>query len=251
MALVGALAWSQGVFDPARSNSPPQSGRPADWPSPGVGAADEPIGTPPVVETPNSSFRFMMSQPNSEDPVAYDPCRPIDVVMRPTGAPPGAQQLVTDALARLSQATGLQVNYIGESDEAPDPNRTPFQPDRYGDRWAPVLIAWVTPDEDPDFAADLGGQAGSYPVGYDDTSAYVTGMVELDAEVYAQLATTPEGGADARAILLHELGHLVGLAHVNDPTQLMYPKSSGVYDYGPGDLTGLAQLGGGRCLPEL
>jgi len=51
--------------------------------------------------------------------------------------------------------------------------------------------------------------------------------------------------------VLHELGHLVGLAHVSDPTQLMYPQSSGVLDLAAGDLTGLAQLGAGECVPDL
>ena len=56
----------------------------------------------------------------------------------------------------------------------------------------------------------------------------------------------------ARAIVLHELGHLVGLAHVANPTQLMLPEASpGVVDFAAGDLTGLAQLGAGACVPEV
>jgi hypothetical protein len=35
-------------------------------------------------------------------------------------------------------------------------------------------------------------------------------------------------------------------------TQLMYPSAGhGVTSYGPGDLTGLARLGAGRCEPGL
>lgn len=52
--------------------------------------------------------------------------------------------------------------------------------------------------------------------------------------------------------MLHELGHLVGLDHVNDPTQLMYPETSGeMTDFAAGDLTGLAELGRGACFPDL
>ncbi len=54
------------------------------------------------------------------------------------------------------------------------------------------------------------------------------------------------------SILLHELGHLMGLAHVDDSAQLMFPEARReVPDFAAGDLTGLAALGGGVCVPEL
>jgi len=46
------------------------------------------------------------------------------------------------------------------------------------------------------------------------------------------------------------LGHLVGLDHVDDPTQLMHVVSP-VFDLGPGDRAGLARLGAGPCVPAL
>ena len=52
--------------------------------------------------------------------------------------------------------------------------------------------------------------------------------------------------------MLHELGHLVGLDHVTAANQLMYPQTRpGVTDFGAGDLTGLAALGRGTCLPDM
>jgi hypothetical protein len=50
-----------------------------------------------------------------------------------------------------------------------------------------------------------------------------------------------------RAVILHELGHLVGLGHVADPNQLMSETNYGLHDFGPGDQEGLARLGGGTC----
>jgi hypothetical protein len=39
---------------------------------------------------------------------------------------------------------------------------------------------------------------------------------------------------------------------VTDPTQLMFPDvAPGLVDFANGDLTGLAQLGAGACVPEL
>jgi len=123
----------------------------------------------------------------------------------------------------------------------------------YGDRWAPVLISWVTPNENPDFAADVTGEGGSSAMSRDGRpSAYVTGAVELDAGQLASILQRPGGNQIVRAIMLHELGHLVGLDHINVANQLMYPQGQpGVTDFGIGDLTGLAALGRGSCMPDL
>ena len=61
-----------------------------------------------------------------------------------------------------------------------------------------------------------------------------------------------DGRRVARSIVLHELGHLIGLAHVDDEQQLMFPEARReVPDFAAGDLTGLAALGSGACVPEL
>jgi predicted Zn-dependent protease len=80
----------------------------------------------------------------------------------------------------------------------------------------------------------------------------VTGTVSLDAGQFPSILGRRHGPAIAQAIVMHELGHLVGLDHVDDAKQLMYPQSQGdVLDFAGGDLTGLAALGSGRCLPAL
>jgi hypothetical protein len=79
----------------------------------------------------------------------------------------------------------------------------------------------------------------------------VTGTVSLDAGQFPAILHRRNGTAIARAIILHELGHLVGLDHVDD-RQLMYPETGGdVLDFAAGDLTGLAAVGSGRCVPAL
>jgi hypothetical protein len=44
---------------------------------------------------------------------------------------------------------------------------------------------------------------------------------------------------------------VLGLGHVDDPIQLMYPTTSDVHDFAAGDLAGLTQLGSGVCVPEV
>jgi predicted Zn-dependent protease len=79
------------------------------------------------------------------------------------------------------------------------------------------------------------------------TGHYDTGRVVLDADAYRELADQPGGHLEERAILLHELGHLVGLAHVDDPGELMYPTVGTRSTYGPGDLEGLRLIGQVPC----
>ena len=53
-------------------------------------------------------------------------------------------------------------------------------------------------------------------------------------------------------VLMHELGHLAGIDHVNDPGQVMYPvaRDDGPTTYGAGDLDGLWRVSAWNgCLP--
>ncbi|MGZ6772885.1 MAG: matrixin family metalloprotease, partial [Mycobacteriaceae bacterium] len=86
----------------------------------------------------------------------------------------------------------------------------------------------------------------------DGPRVYVTGQIELDVEKFTRTLAEPGGANENRAVIEHELGHLVGLHHVADPTQLMYATNTGgVTNYAEGDLTGLAALGRGPCEPHL
>jgi hypothetical protein len=201
----------------------------------------------------NASYRFVAHQVDGKTPVAYDPCRPIHYVIREQGQPAGGAQIITDAVLHVSRATGLRFVYDGPTSEAPSRQRSSYQPTRYGDRWAPVLISWANAKENPDFVTDVAGEAGSAHTGLPNRpSAYVTGSVELDSGQLTSILQRPGGHQVVRAIVLHEIGHLVGLDHVTAASQLMYPKGQpGVTDFGAGDLTGLAALGRGACLPEL
>jgi hypothetical protein len=77
-----------------------------------------------------------------------------------------------------------------------------------------------------------------------------SGAVYLDAAAL-DAGAGPGGEAGWVAVLRHELGHLAGLDHVDDPGQLMNPVTSDVRTFQAGDRTGLARLGRGACAPDL
>ncbi|WP_050760963.1 matrixin family metalloprotease [Aeromicrobium marinum] len=183
-------------------------------------------------------YAFLTTQADSDEPVAYDPCRPVRVVVNTLTGPPGALELVDDALEEMSSLTGLRFDLEGETTEAPSND---WQPERSGDDWQPVLIAWTDDDEVPDLAGNVLGLGGSAWTDEGGARRYVTGQVLLDGP---QLATLGED--QTRATLLHELGHLVGLDHVEDEGALMQPLV-GPLEWGSGDLAGLEQLGQGSC----
>jgi hypothetical protein len=201
-------------------------------------AAGAPLGRPAAAPAGEGGFAFLFE--HGGRPVAFDPCRPVHYVVRYDGAPAGAEQLVESAVAQLSAATGLVLVFDGPSDEVPAADRNPHQPERYGDRWAPVLLAWSDGQQD----AELAGHAAGYasPVALDPDGRgprIVTGQVVLDAEhSHADVVLTT---------LLHELGHLAGLGHVDDPADVMHAQSTLTGGYTAGALRGLHQLGQGRC----
>ena len=183
-------------------------------------------------------------------PVTYNPCKPIDIVVNDALAPQHADRLVDEAIERVQRATGLRLRVIGPTEEQPAEHRLSRQRDRYGDRWAPVLLAWTTPDQDRRLEGDTAGIGGSVAesTGMSGDPRYVTGIVVLDAPQFRGLLPQVAGWERARAIVMHELGHLVGLAHVDDPLELMGEQNMIPLDFGPGDLQGLATLGSGSCL---
>ena len=185
-------------------------------------------------------------------PVGYSPCRPLHYVVNAALAPEGAERLVEDAIRTISRATGIRFVDDGPTAEAPSPSRSPYQQDAYGDRWAPLLIAWTTPEQAAQLAGPVIGTGGSTHFSFGDgPKSFVTGSLELDAPQIGEDLGRTDGAAYATAVILHELGHVMGLEHVDDPVQLMYPEIGAPDGLAAGDLNGLYELGSAQCRKDL
>lgn len=246
LAVVVAGPWAVGTYI-APHVSPYLPG--ASAPPLGVEASPTPIGTPPQVPD-TAGYRF--HDDVEQQMVAFDPCRPVHYVVRAVGAPEGAEQLVHAAVAEIETATGLDFVYDGTTEEGPDPERNPYQPGRYGHRWAPVLITWTDEGEVADLAGEVVGLGGPI-VRQEPDGPYVnvSGHVMLDTPELLLMGQRPDGLAHVRATIIHELAHVVGLDHIDDPAQLMHATSSAATGLASGDRAGLAKLGAGRCAPKL
>jgi hypothetical protein len=183
--------------------------------------------------------------------VRFDPCSPLEVVLSTTGAPPGARQDLEVAVERLRAVTDLDLRVRGTTDERPSGARLPYQPERYGERWAPVLVAWADPREDGLPLRDIDRGVGiPVAVGAPGERVYVSGQVVLNARRDDLVAGFEDRATSWGATLLHELAHVLGLDHVDDPDQLMdrFP-GTGPVTFGDGDLAGLRAVGGAdACL---
>jgi hypothetical protein len=68
--------------------------------------------------------------------------------------------------------------------------------------------------------------------------------VRFDTTENWSVAKTDVNKTSFFAVAVHEIGHALGLGHVNDPKQMMYPQVTGQYALGEGDIAGVRQLYG-------
>ena len=208
-----------------------------------------PLPAPP----PEPGFHSFIGRETDGDPVTWDPCETIQYVVNSRRAPAGAAEIVAEAMAAVSEATGLVFEDRGPTDEPPSQPRPLRDPARYGEGWSPVLISWTDPEEWPRLAEEPAtGFGGPTWVGTDGGEAEsVTGEIQLDG-AWATEAVEIGWRSDVVHLVMHELGHLVGLDHVDAIGEVMYGGDDGSWPtvWGPGDRAGLVAVGSGDCDPD-
>lgn len=229
----------------------------APTPAPAPVAPPVPSGSASTPTTPDGAFAFsnVAYRDGVRVPVRWNPCQPIEYQLDLIEAPPGARAAIQSAIDRTSEATGIAFVSDGDTDRTAKELFDRFYfADALHSVYRPVLITAVSHEAFRDLGASKRAVAFAHPEegarSLDDQ--YVAGLVVIDGEVpYAHA-----GRWSMQLVVQHELGHLVGLGHVRDPSQLMFSFEvahstipNPIEGWGEGDLQGLERLGADQgCL---
>jgi hypothetical protein len=244
-ALTGAdlIADLTGWFTAVAAGPPPPIPVPPPVPVPG------PNGPPDV-----GGYLIMWSScPGNADPCAQtDPqarpfhwngCKPIRYAVNMNGYDESFRAVVTEAISRVATATGFPFTYVGDSPVLPvQADLWGYPADDFFHGTAPfdIIISLANEGITDLVAGSVSGRATPGAIHY----------LDRDGRIYVASVTIDMGdvgghpvwaGDGVGPVLLHELGHAMGLGHVVDPTQIMNAFSSraGPNTYGAGDLRGL------------
>lgn len=176
----------------------------------------------------------------------WNPCDVITYRVNRDRMPAHGLADLREGLRRVSQATGLRFAYLGD---------TSFVPLRKGHEQAQIrnadfAVAWAAPRQVPWLAGNvIGLGGGSWQSSGGGPAGFTYGFIVLDATAPLRPGFAPHQYTWG-SLILHELGHGVGLGHVTDRRQIMVSGLQPVEArYAAGDLRGLAAVGAGQgCL---
>ena len=165
----------------------------------------------------------------------------IEVVINSAQAPAGARKDLETALRKMSAITGVRFDVIGESGRIPDKKYHLTE----GSPYPPVLIAWAFASQTDMLNPRISASAVANPAETEVGVQYVTGSLAINIDHDVLYSPGFGAGMSRGNLYLHELGHVMGLAHVDDMSMLM---SSTIGTKSPdgfaeGDRRGLKALG--------
>jgi hypothetical protein len=194
--------------------------------------------------------------------VRWDPCEPIHYEVNLDGAPARASRLIGQVIARLADATGIRFVDDGTTTRTAafteSRDYATYRDSRIID--LPVLISWVSAEGFSVYGNPRRYAAVGIPIrgANEDEWWYVSGQIIVNRGIPAPASFSYRGALGP--LLLHEWGHVLGLAHVRDGDQIMFSRdlvgadrdpSLSLTDYAEGDLEGLAALGrASGCQPR-
>lgn len=172
----------------------------------------------------------------------WDPCQPITYRVNEAGGYAGSLADIQRAFRRIGRASGLTFVYDGPTEWSP--YVTGRDPD------ANITLSWSDPEQVPRLEGDVAGLSRSWYVTHHRVRENVAGQVVFDVTEQLRPGFRRTGSPTWGQAYLHEIGHVVGLAHVDERTEVMY-HSIGRYNHrlGRGDRSRLARIGiDGGCV---
>jgi hypothetical protein len=189
----------------------------------------------------------------------FSPCEPVEFQVNPDGEPEGARELMLWALQELSEVSGLELKYSGETRESLETWNSRRGPDKNR-----VGVYYLGQQEFALAAREPDSLFGGGPIGfagptvtsidlsqgiYIATGGDAVFSVSRVQEIIAEGGMEPSYANPMALVYLHEFAHVLGLTHVDLEDHLMHPviDTSLVTGFAEGDLKGLAIAGSGPC----
>ena len=207
---------------------------------------------PASAATAPYSLHYMTLSNGKKVVARWNPCRAhgykVNLASVPAAARPAVLAETHAAMRVLGAKSGMTFTYKGATSEVP-------RQGSYVKQSADIIIAYTTPAKTnfplAGSTAGLGGFAGGWKSSYNGrTTTYSAGINKgyLVVDTPDLLKHFKPGfgtGVRRGNLLLHELGHVVGLGHVSNARLLMNPTLSSYTPngYAAGDAAGLALVG--------
>jgi hypothetical protein len=180
-------------------------------------------GPPP----PDGNYSFEVTN-GAGVPARWNPCDGVHYAVIWPGAPAGWQNDVNSAIAQVQAATGLSFVSAGVYGSAAVVPSS-----------AKLVISWVP-------GLSSGDMVGLTTYWYYNPPSYTPELVSAQVQILSGIPAG--GGAGELPILLHELGHAMGLGHTPNALEIMNPMDIHLSGYQLGDRNGLWRLGSsGGC----